>query len=57
MSFDKNKYINQYKKEHYSKLSVDLPKDTKEELVNICKNKKITIKQFIIEAIERARSF
>ena len=55
MAFDKNKYINQYKKEHYSKLSVDLSKEQKQELIDICNQKGMTIKQFILDAIERAK--
>ena len=52
MTFDKNAYINKYKREHYSKLSADLPKETKKELEDICKRDGITIKQFILDAIE-----
>lgn len=52
MAFDKNKYILQYRQEHYSQLSVDLPKEIKEKLVKICNEDGITIKQFILDAIE-----
>lgn len=52
MSFNQRDYINKYKKEHYSKLSVDLSKEEKEELVKICNEKGITIKQFILNAIK-----
>lgn len=55
MAFNQNEYIKQYKKEHYSKLSVDLPKELKQELINICNQKGISIKQFIVKAIERAK--
>lgn len=52
MSFNQKEYINKYKKEHYSKLSVDLTKDDKEKLIHICNEQGITIKQFILNAIE-----
>ena len=52
MSFNQREYINNYKKEHYSKLSVDLTKEEKEELVKICNEQGITIKQFILNAIK-----
>lgn len=54
MSFNQQEYINQYKKEHYSKLSVDLKKEDKEKLVEICNEQGITIKQFILNAINKA---
>ena len=47
MSFNQREYINNYKKEHYAKLSVDLRKEDKEKLTEICKEQGITIKQFI----------
>jgi len=52
MSFNQTRYILKYRQEHYSQLSVDLPKEVKEELVAICKRDGITIKQFILDAIE-----
>ena len=52
MAFDQKKYILKYRQEHYSQLSVDLPKEVKEELVAICKRDGITIKQFILNALE-----
>lgn len=52
MSFDKKKYDIQYRKDHYSKLSVDLPKETKQKLVEICNECGISIKQFILDAIQ-----
>ena len=52
MSFNQREYINKYRKEHYSKLSVDLSKEEKEELVKICNEQGITIKQFILNAIK-----
>lgn len=55
MSFNQREYINNYKKEHYSKLSVDLTKEEKEELIKICNEKGITIKQFILNAIKSSK--
>lgn len=52
MGFNQREYINEYKKQHYSKLSVDLKKEDKEELIRICNEKGITIKQFILNAIK-----
>ncbi len=52
MSFNQREYINNYKKEHYAKLSVDLRKEDKEKLAEICKEQGITIKQFILQAIK-----
>lgn len=54
--FNQNEYINQYKKEHYSKLSVDLTKEMKQELIDICNRDGISIKQFIVNSIERAKN-
>lgn len=52
MSFNQREYINKYRKEHYSKLSVDLSKEDKQKLVEICNEKGITIKQFILNAMK-----
>lgn len=52
MTFNQRKYINDYKKEHYSKLSVDLKKEDKEKLAELCKKQGITIKEFILQAIK-----
>lgn len=54
-AFNQQEYINQYKKEHYSKLSVDLPKETKKELIDLCNQKGISIKKFVLNAIERLK--
>lgn len=55
MAFNQREYIIKYKKEHYSKLSVDLLKEDKEELIKICNEKGITIKQFILNAIKNSK--
>ena len=52
MTFNQRNYINNYKKEHYSKLSVDLKKEDKEKLAELCKKQGITIKEFILQAIK-----
>lgn len=52
MTFNQNEYILKYRQEHYSQLSVDLPKEVKQEIVDICKRDGITIKQFILNALE-----
>ena len=56
MAFNQKEYINQYKKEHYSKLSVDLPKEIKQELIEICNRQGISIKQFILNSIQRTKN-
>ena len=55
MAFNQREYINQYKKEHYSKLSVDLTKEQKQELIDICNRDGISIKEFILKAIEKSK--
>ena len=55
MNFNQRDYINKYKKEHYSKLSVDLTKEQKQELIDICNRDGISIKQFILNSIERTK--
>ena len=51
--FNQKKYVQQYNKEHYSRLSVDLPKEAKEKLIDICNQKGISIRQYILEIIEK----
>lgn len=51
--FNQKKYVQQYNKEHYSRLSVDLPKEAKEKLIDICNQKGISIRQYILEVIEK----
>ena len=55
MSFNQREYINQYRKEHYSKLSVDLSKKEKQELIDICNRDGLSIKQFIVNSIQEAK--
>ena len=51
--FNQKKYVQQYNKDHYSRLSVDLPKEAKEKLIDICNQKGISIRQYILEIIEK----
>ena len=55
MSFNQREYINNYRKEHYSKLSVDLSKKEKQELIDICNRQGITIKKFILDALQEVK--
>ena len=55
MKFNQIKYIGQYNKDHYSRLSVDLPKEKKQELIDICNRQGISIRQFILKSIESAK--
>lgn len=49
--FNQNEYVNQYKKEHYSPLKINLKKSEKEELDKLLAEEKITQTQFIRNAI------
>ena len=51
--FNQKKYVQQYNKDHYSRLSVDLPKEAKEKLIDICNQKGISIRQYILDVIEK----
>lgn len=55
MSFNQNEYITKYNKDHYSQVKVDIPKEKKEELIDICNRQGISIRQFILNAIEKAK--
>lgn len=52
MSFDQNKYIQEYRKEHKKQFNVDLNKDEYEELVKLLKEKGITKVEFIRKSTE-----
>ena len=56
MSFNQIKYQQQYNKEHYSQVKVELPKETKQELIAICNRQGISIRKFILNAIEDAKN-
>ena len=51
--FNQKKYVQQYNKDHYSRLSVDLPKEAQEKLIDICNQKGISIRQYILDVIEK----
>lgn len=48
--FDKNKYINAYKKEHYKIFKVELKHDDYNELNSMLSDLNLTKKQFVINA-------
>lgn len=50
--FDKNNYINSYKKEHYKVFKVELKHDDYNELDSILSDLKLTKKQFVINALD-----
>ena len=56
MAFNQIEYINQYKKEHYVQVKVELTREQKQELINICNRQGISIKKFIVNSIERAKN-
>ena len=55
MAFNQIKYQQQYNKEHYSQVKVELPKEMKQELIDICNRQGISIRKFILDAIEKAK--
>ena len=55
MTFNQIKYQQQYNKEHYSQVKVELPKETKKELIDICNRQGISIRKFVLDAIEEAK--
>lgn len=55
MTFNQIKYQQQYNKEHYVQVKVELPKETKKELIDICNRQGISIRKFILNAIEEVK--
>ena len=55
MTFNQIKYQQEYNKQHYVQVKVDIPKEVKQELVDICNRQGISIRQFILDSIERAK--
>lgn len=49
--FNQTNYINQYRKEHYKQLNVDVPIDMMEEFEQNLKKNKTSKKSFIISTI------
>lgn len=52
MSFDQNKYVNQYKRENYDRLSVNIPKGKKAVLQKEAADRGISVTALIVEALE-----
>lgn len=53
-NFDAIAHYNQYKREHYDRLSLLIPKGGKQQLQELAKNKDgISVNKLIIEAIEK----
>ena len=55
MAFNQIKYQQEYNKEHYVQVKVAIPKEMKQELVDICNRQGISIRQFILNSIEEAK--
>lgn len=53
--FNQKDYIKQYKKEHYLTFKVDLSRETKIELDSLLKEKDLTKKQFLVNAMEELK--
>ena len=51
--FDKNKYDQQYKKEHYARIIIDLKKDKVIKFKELCKKKGITQVSLIEPVIDQ----
>lgn len=51
--FNQAKYIEQYKKEHYTQFKVNLKKEESEELENMLKEDNKTKAEFLRESIEK----
>lgn len=50
--FDQKKYINEYKKEHYTQFKVNLKKEENEELEEMLNEDKKTKAEFLRESIK-----
>ena len=55
MAFNQIKYQQQYNKEHYVQVKVDLPRELKQELIDICNQQGISIRKFIVNSIQSAK--
>ncbi len=53
MAFDKNAYINQYKRDNYDRYSLMLPKGSKQLLKEYADNRGESLNAVIIRALER----
>lgn len=52
--FDQKKYINEFKKENYYMAKIQIPKNKKALLQKLAEERKMSMNQMIIEAIEIA---
>ena len=52
MSFDQNKYVNQYKRDNYDRLSINIPKGGKAILQKEADVRGISVTALIVDALE-----
>ena len=52
MSFDKVGYDNEYQKQNYDRISVFVPKGKRDELKDLAAEKRVSVNELIITAIE-----
>ncbi len=54
MAFDKAKYDNQYRKDHYNVINIRLPKDDnlKAQIQELAERENISVNQWILRAIK-----
>lgn len=52
MAFDRNQYIEEFKKEHYSRISVLVPKDKAPLIREYAKVQDKSVSRLILEALE-----
>ena len=50
--FDPLKYVSEYTKEHYDKITIIAPKGTKENYKNIAKSEGLSVSQYIMGAVK-----
>ena len=52
MSFDQQKYIDEYKKSNYDRVTVFVPKGKKQVIVKCAESKGCSTSQLVVEALE-----
>lgn len=52
MAFNKMRYDNDYRREHYDTLTVLVPKGKRKELKEAATLKGLTVSQYVVEALE-----
>ena len=52
MAFNQSKYITEYTKVHYDKLTLTLPKDAKKIIKHCAVDKGVSVSQLVIHALE-----